>query len=98
MWGGANHFLTREKWVGEGKVVYVILINKSVECEIVASIKQLIWRLYFILMIRFFLCDRSVLSVSWGFTRQKVQLFLQRFKPGTKFFLKTRMRVVNLPN
>ena len=66
--------------------MYVISINESVECEIVASIKQLIWRLYFILMIRFFLCDRSVLSVSWGFTRQKVQLFLQRFKPGTQFF------------
>ena len=53
------------------------------------SIKQLIWRLYFILVIRFFLCDRLVVSVSWGFIRQKV---------NDKVVLKTGMRVVNLLN
>lgn len=72
--------------------------DQRLECEIVASIKQLIWSLYFILVIRFFLCDQSVLSVSWCFIRQKVQFLQCFFKTSDKVVLKTRMRVVYLPN
>ena len=88
MWGPIISFNTREKCVGEGKVelcMWFWSMNRVWDSSIYQTTH--LEALLFILVIRFFLCDRSALSVSWGFIRQKVQ-FLQCFKPVTRLFWK----------